>query len=125
MLKCKILDKSNVNVNFDVNDYSVTLCLKGGMITNKCFVNSPQISVPLKFEESTPPQDDLQDYVLNFLQWYFIIIQLKDAIHEGDLDRTNIILKHMVPSFYSHSCWSKYFVECIENRAYTFKTTST
>ena len=35
------------------------------------------------------------------------------------MKRTNIVLKHMVPFFYSHYKLSKYFVECID---YILKT---
>ncbi|XP_033729394.1 uncharacterized protein LOC117318526 [Pecten maximus] len=66
-----------------------------------------------------PPQDELENYATHFLQWYFVIIQMTDAIHEGDVIRTNVILKHMIPFFYSHSVLSKYLVECID---YVMKT---
>lgn len=62
-------------------------------------------------------QDDLYNYVNNYLQWYFVILQLQDTIHEGDVTRTNIILKTII--FYSHSALSKYFTECID---YILKT---
>lgn len=34
--------------------------------------------------------DDLRNYVLNFLQWYFLMKTFKDAIKQGDMSRTNI-----------------------------------
>jgi hypothetical protein len=64
-------------------------------------------------------KDDLNDYVYNFMQWYFVILNFKDTIKEGDIYRTNVILKMMVPFLYSHSVLSKYFVECID---YILKT---
>ncbi|KAL4220321.1 Serine palmitoyltransferase 2 [Mactra antiquata] len=50
----------------------------------------------------------------NYLQWYFVLLQIKDTIKEGDINRLNIVLKHMIPFFYSHSELSKYFIECID-----------
>ncbi|CAC5402623.1 unnamed protein product [Mytilus coruscus] len=70
--------------------------------------------VPLLINESEKGQDDLFNYVHNFLQWYFIILQIQDAIHEGDMVRTNVIIKTMIPFFFSHSVLSKYFTECID-----------
>lgn len=63
-------------------------------------------------------KDDLYNYVINYLQWYFVI-QLQETIHEGDITRTIIILKTMIPFFYSHSALSKYFTERID---YILKT---
>ena len=58
--------------------------------------------------------DDLCNYIRNCLQWYFIILQMQDAIHEVDSLRTNIILISMIPFFYLHSILSKYITECID-----------
>lgn len=65
------------------------------------------------------PSDDLNNYVRNFVQWYYVVLNFKDTIKEGDIYRTNVILKMMIPFFYSHSALSKYFVECID---YILKT---
>lgn len=65
------------------------------------------------------PSDDLNNYVRNFIQWYYVVLNFKDTIKEGDIYRTNVILKMMIPFFYSHSALSKYFVECID---YILKT---
>lgn len=54
-----------------------------------------------------------------FLQWYFVILTFKDAIKEGDSDRTNITLKFCIPIFFSHSILSKYLEECVD---YILKT---
>lgn len=64
----------------------------------------------------------LKTYGTNFLQWFFCIIQFKDAIKEGDVQRINITMKHMIPFFYSHSPLSKYLVECVD---YILKTEHT
>ena len=40
-------------------------------------------------------------------------------IHDADIFRTNIILKSMIPFFYSHLILYKYFTECID---YILKT---
>ena len=63
--------------------------------------------------------DDLQNYILNFLQYYFILINFKDAVREGDIFRVNNSLKLMIPFFYNHSPLSKYLVECLD---YILKT---
>ena len=39
---------------------------------------------------------------------------MNDAIHEGDITRTNIVINTMIPFFYSHSSLSKYFTECVD-----------
>ncbi|KAH3718367.1 hypothetical protein DPMN_061170 [Dreissena polymorpha] len=63
--------------------------------------------------------DDLKNYVMNFLQHYFIILNLKDAVKGGDVFRINNCLKMMIPFFYNHSPLSKYMVECLD---YILKT---
>ncbi|XP_052216225.1 uncharacterized protein LOC127868952 [Dreissena polymorpha] len=79
--------------------------------------------VALNLKSSHEDGDNtLKTYAVNFLQWYFSVIQMKDAIREGDMRRVNITLKHMVPFFYSHSVLSKYMVECID---YILKTEHT
>lgn len=63
--------------------------------------------------------DDLFCYATYFLQHYFLIMYMKDAVAEGDIFRVNIALKMMMPYFYAHSSMSKYFVECVD---YILKT---
>ncbi|XP_052089389.1 uncharacterized protein LOC127726061 isoform X1 [Mytilus californianus] len=77
-----------------------------------CSINVNGITIFI--QEVKKGQDDLFNYVHNFLQWYFIILQMQDAIHEGDMVRTNVIIKTMIPFFFSHSVLSKYFTECID-----------
>lgn len=85
-----------------------------------CKVSINGVELKLKSViENQGQQDDLYNYVNNYLQWYFVIMQLQDAIHEGDITRTNVVLKTMTPFFYSHSVLSKYFTECID---YILKT---
>ena len=69
--------------------------------------------------ENCQNEDDLYNYLRNYLQWYFVLVQILDAIREGDMERTNISLKMMLPFFYSHSELSKYFDECVD---YILKT---
>lgn len=110
------LEDGSVKINLQVGETKLVVCLKPENIEKGCIVNIPNIKVPIKFEKYAVerPSDDLNNYVRNFMQWYFVIIQMKDAIHEGDFARTNIILKQMIPFFYSHSVLSKYFTECID-----------
>ena len=76
-------------------------------------------STPVHIQTVTDDKDDLLDYVLQFLQWFFLVISMKDAIKEGDIERNNVHLKVCVPFFYSHSSLSKYMEECID---YILKT---
>ena len=89
------------------------------LLEQKCLnVNIPSVGV-MKVSLLCNEQDDLKNYVMNFLQWYFLLITFDDAIAEGDIQRTNILLKLIIPYFYSHSPLSKYLVECID---YILKT---
>lgn len=81
-------------------------------------VNIPGLGM-VKVSLLTEKSDDLENYCKNFLQWYFLFLTLSDAIAEGDMRRTNIALKMMIPYFYAHSPLSKYLVECID---YILKT---
>lgn len=63
--------------------------------------------IPVRISINEKDRDDLQSYVFQFLQWYFVILTFKDAIKEGDSDRTNITLKFCIPIFFSHSILSK------------------
>lgn len=63
--------------------------------------------------------DELQNYIFNYLQYYLILLNFKDAICEGDIFRVNNVLKMMIPFFYRHSNLSKYMTECID---YILKT---
>lgn len=58
--------------------------------------------------------DELQNYVVNFLHYFSIVLSMKDAIHEGNIYMININLKLMIPLFYTHYTGSKYFVECVD-----------
>lgn len=50
--------------------------------------------------------DDIQNYSVCFLQYVFLIWNFMDAIKEGDIFRTNVCLKTMIPLFYCHSLLS-------------------
>ncbi|XP_013409173.1 uncharacterized protein LOC106172813 [Lingula anatina] len=81
-------------------------------------------SVPLPngvsiFVVTSDEHDDLYNYASQLLQWYFLILSMKDAIKEGDTIRNNIHLKFSIPIFFKHSPLSKYMEECID---YIFKT---
>ncbi|XP_033730974.1 uncharacterized protein LOC117320505 [Pecten maximus] len=117
-------DNGTVNVVLDVAGKKVIVSLKVDTLLHGCRVNIPGVTAPIKFVTFKPPklEDDLNNYVVNFMQWYFIILQMKDALHEGDIYRINVILKQMIPFFYSHSAMSKYLTECID---YILKTEHT
>lgn len=53
------------------------------------------------------------------MQCYFLILNFRDTVKEGDIYRNNINLKICISFFYSHSVLSKYFIECID---YILKT---
>lgn len=97
-----------------INGLSIPLKLPSKKVKEGCTLFLSHIGITISVKEVSVPKDDLNSYVKNFMQWYFIIIQLKDTIHEGDMERTNIILKMMIPFFFSHSILSKYCVECID-----------
>lgn len=40
--------------------------------------------IPVRISINKKDRDDLQSYVFQFLQWYFVILTFKDAIKEGD-----------------------------------------
>lgn len=73
-------------------------------------INGLQISVT-KIQQAT---DDIKSYSLCFLQYVFLIWNFMDAVKEGDIFRTNVCLKTMIPLFYFHSELSKYLSECID-----------
>lgn len=88
-------------------------------VSEGCKINVNGVELYIKCtDQDHGHQDDLHN-VINYLQWYFVVLQFQDAIREGDLTRTNIILKTMIPFVYSHSALSKYFTECID---YILKT---
>jgi hypothetical protein len=98
----------------NINGQSITFKLPPWKVKEGCTLFLSHIGITVTVKEVLVKKDDLNSYVKNFMQWYFVIIQLKDTIHEGDIERTNIILKMMIPFFYSHSTLSKYFVECVD-----------
>ena len=121
----EVVKDDTVNVNFQYGGSKVIICLNVGSVQNGCVIKIPEVSVPIKFERDMlplQPRDDLNNYVSNFMQWFFVILQFKDAVHEGDIFRMNIILKQMIPFFYSHSVLSKYLTECVD---YILKTEHT
>ena len=108
-------------LTIDKEDYLVNVtpyqAEKGTVVNIKCKCSAKCIPVEVKSIKND--KDDLQDYVVQFLQWFFLIISMKDAIKEGDMQRNNVNLKMCIPMFYSHSNLSKYMEECID---YILKT---
>ncbi|OWF45326.1 hypothetical protein KP79_PYT03637 [Mizuhopecten yessoensis] len=119
--KSPSIDNDTVNIILDLSGKKIIVSLKLNTVRHGCVINIPGVSVPMKFEIFKPCiiNDDLNNYMVNSMQWYFVILQIKDALHEGDIDRINIILKQMIPFFYSHSYLSKYLTECLD---YILKT---
>ena len=85
---------------------------KGTLININC--SAKCISVEVKSDKN-----DLQDYVVQLLQWFFLINSMKDSIKEGDMQRNNVNLKMCIPMFYRPSNLSKYMEECVD---YILKT---
>jgi len=100
-----------VRVQLIINNTRFTIAVSSENIRNGIIVKACGVDIHLKSE-----CDDktLRNYALNFLQWYFNVIQMKDAIREGNMKRVNIVLKNMIPFFYSHSVLLKYMVECMD-----------
>ena len=118
-----IAEQTNiVKVPLLINSNRYTVSASKEDIKKGVTVRTLGLDIYLKASPEVETTGTLKTYAMNFLQWYFTVIQLKDAIKEGDMKRTNIVLKHIVPFFYSHSKLSKYFVECID---YILKTEHT
>lgn len=99
-----------MKININLNDIEYLITTNEQALKQGCTVKLGGVKLRL----NKLPGDELQNYVLNFLQWYFVIIMMKDAIREGDTNRICMLLKHMIPFFYSHSELSKYMAECID-----------
>lgn len=106
------IDNCTAIVPISINDRQTIIHVPVPRLKEGCTLSVNGITIFI--QEENKGLDDLYNYVHNFLQWYFVILQSQDAIHEGDVTRTNIILKHMIPFFFSHSVLSKYFTECID-----------
>lgn len=100
-------------VHVNMENTNTILRIQISSVKTGIIVNLQPEYVHVKQISTAEPPDDLFCYVHNFMQWYFVIIQMKDTIKEGDFDRTNVILKTMIPYFFSHSNLSKYLTECI------------
>ncbi|XP_052807443.1 uncharacterized protein LOC128236553 [Mya arenaria] len=116
-----VTDGKNVNIPLNINGCDLVVVTNLESLKKGCSLKvvNTEINVMLKMVEKN---DDLLNYVKNFLQWFFIIVQMKDAVREGDVKRISIVLKNMIPFFYSHSRLSKYLTECID---YILKTEHT
>ncbi|XP_048249938.1 uncharacterized protein LOC124128741 isoform X2 [Haliotis rufescens] len=90
-----------------------------GQVRNGVSVTIPGLTTPVTIQEDASMNDDLHNYAVNFLNWYFVILGMQEATSEGNLELCNIVLKFMTPLFYSHSSLSKYMTECLD---YILKT---
>ncbi|XP_062588566.1 uncharacterized protein LOC134250228 [Saccostrea cucullata] len=124
--------KVNVTGKIEGNTITFPLCVNNRSYVfsapkeNICTKSGWRLCLPTEFGvinmtvmQTRAPLDDLKNYVHNFIQWYYVVLNFKDTMKEGDIYRTNMLLKMMIPFFYSHSALSKYFVECID---YILKT---
>lgn len=91
--------------------YNIRIPLTKLKAKEKCVFQIPASNVTISVSQSC---DDMYNYSVNFLQYVFLIWSFKDAIREGDIFRTNVCLKLMIPLFYTHSILSKYMAECID-----------
>lgn len=110
------VDNGYVQVLLLLNEQTVHLTVPTANLRAGLSLTIPCLSEPLFIQDITSPEvkDDLHNYVFQFMQWYFVVIQMKDSIKEGDIYRTNIVLKSMIPFFYSHSYLSKYLTACVD-----------
>lgn len=110
-----------LNFELVINNQKVlfNVSLEGAQEGVNIELNMLNRRIPVRISINEKDRDDLQSYVFQFLQWYFVILTFKDAIKEGDSDRTNITLKFCIPIFFSHSILSKYLEECVD---YILKT---
>ena len=117
-VKSKVSELKMVDIALDINGAPLNVTISEKELVKGTTVQTlnPRLTMNLI---KVARRDDLNNYVLNFMQWYFVVIQFQDAVREGDIKRTNILLKHMIPFFYSHSTLSKYMTECID---YILKT---
>ncbi|XP_033729230.1 uncharacterized protein LOC117318339 [Pecten maximus] len=110
--------KFHLNINNSMFLFNVT----PAQVENGVTIDVPltTVNLPVTISRSTvAASDELNDYITQLLQWYFVLLTFKDSIKEGDTFRTNITLKFCIPIFFSHSVLSKYLEECID---YILKT---
>lgn len=115
-------EKGLLNFQLKINNSQFLFSLTPQQVKQGVTVNVSDHRIPVSIslsEHTDEDTDDLQNYVMQFLQWYFVILTIKDAIKEGDSCRMNISLKFCIPIFFSHSVLSKYLEECID---YILKT---
>lgn len=115
-------EKGLLNFQLKINNTQYLFSLTPQQVKQGVTVTVSNHNIPVSIslsEHTDEDTDDLQNYVMQFLQWYFVILTIKDAIKEGDSCRMNISLKFCIPIFFSHSVLSKYLEECID---YILKT---
>ena len=109
-------------VSIDGERYTINVTTEQARNGASITFNSPSgliQTIKIDLVDDRNEADDLHNYVKNFMQWYFLILNFKDTVKEGDIQRNNINLKMCIPFFYSHSALSKYFTDCID---YILKT---
>lgn len=117
------VDNGFVQVSLLLNEQTVHLKFPTANLRAGVSLTNPCLSEPLFIQDISisHPQKSKMIFtiVFQFMQWYFVVIQMKDSMKEGDIYRTNIVLKFMISFFYSHSYLSKYLTECLD---YILKT---
>lgn len=122
MNPCQIespVNENQITIKISIGEEMYHLKASTDQVRNGCTFNLTDKQIPVTVREVKPPSDDLHNYTINFLNWFFASCTLQDAISEGNIYLTNITLKYMMPLFYSHSSLSKYMTECID---YVLKT---
>jgi hypothetical protein len=129
-LQVSVGDRNACQIESPVNENQITIKISIGQemyhlkastdqVRSGCVFTLTDKQIPVTVTEVKPPTDELQNYSINFLNWFYVACSLQDAISEGNIYQTNITLKYMMPLFYSHSSLSKYMTECID---YILKT---
>lgn len=94
------VDEQIVTIPISINGNLFHIKISLTKVREGCRVSVNHVEMFIRYrDEDHAHKDDLYNYVIIYLQWYFVILQLQNTIHEGDITRTNIILKTMFPIF--------------------------
>lgn len=114
------VDEQIVTIPISINGnlIHIKFSLTKVKVREGCRVSVNHVEMFIRYQdEDHGHRNYFYNFVINYLQWYFVILQLQDTIHEGDITRTNIILKTMIPFFLFPLCIVK--IQCISLSALT------